>query len=356
MVFDVWSLASDDLPPVGVLSKDSHEPNRDIQEESTAGHSTGGKVRCLVLKFHEPGSAKFILSTTEAKYALYPIPLAAHHSPLTNSTFPFNSRLPCFNFVTMKIRIGTSGYSYDDWKGHFYPETLPKSQMLEYYAQRFDTVEINSTYYGIPRPSVCEKWAEKTPDGFEFMVKTHQEATHKRENYQEAMRDLNAAVQPLAEAQKLAGFLAQFPYSFKNTPENRDYLCKIRDLSGEHPLFVEFRNWTWTRAETFHFLKENNIGYVNVDGPRLRGLLPPQQIVTSKAGYIRFHGRNAKDWWEGTNVSRYDYLYSKEELDGWKDRISNIYKISQGLYIYFNNHPHAKAVVNAFMVREMLED
>lgn len=255
----------------------------------------------------------------------------------------------------MKLRIGTSGYSYDDWKGHFYPEKIAKDKMLEYYARRFDTVEINTTFYGIPKPSVCEKWAEKTPQGFEFIVKTHQETTHKRQNYGGAMRDLIEAVQPLADAKKFSGFLAQFPYSFKNTPQNREYLLKTKELCGAHPIFVEMRNWTWNQAETILFLKENEIGYVNVDEPRLRGLLPPQQNVTSQMAYIRFHGRNARDWWEGTNTTRYDYLYSKGELEEWKERIGNILQISHTLYILFNNHPHAKAVVNAFMIRKMME-
>lgn len=254
-----------------------------------------------------------------------------------------------------KVRVGTSGYSYDDWKGHFYPEKIAKTQMLDYYAQHFDTVEINSTYYGIPKPSVCEKWAEKTPQDFEFIIKTNRETTHERQNNEEAMRDLNEAVQPLIDASKFSGFLAQFPYSFKNTPQNREYLLKTKDLIGTNPIFVELRNWTWNRMDTMSFLKENDIGYVNVDEPRLRGLLPPQHNVTSKMAYIRFHGRNAKDWWKGTNVTRYDYLYTKGELEEWKARITNILQISHTLYILFNNHPHAKAVVNAMMIREMME-
>jgi uncharacterized protein YecE (DUF72 family) len=263
-----------------------------------------------------------------------------------------------FYFIVMsetKVRVGTSGYSYDDWKGHFYPENIAKTQMLDYYAQHFDTVEINSTYYGIPKPSVCEKWAEKTQQDFQFIIKTNRETTHERQNYVEAMRDLREAVEPLINAKKFSGFLAQFPYSFKNTPQNREYLLKTKDLIGTNPLFVELRNWTWNQLETMSFLKENEIGYVNVDEPRLRGLLPPQHNVTSKMAYIRFHGRNARDWWQGTNVTRYDYLYTKGELEEWKARITNILQISHTLYILFNNHPHAKAVVNAMMIREMME-
>jgi uncharacterized protein YecE (DUF72 family) len=157
--------------------------------------------------------------------------------------------------------------------------------------------------------------AEMTPDGFEFIVKANQETTHKRIENETAMIQLKESVQPLVEANKFFGFLAQFPYSFKNTPQNREYLQKTKELAGEYPLFVEFRNWTWNQQTVIDFLKENKIGYVNVDQPKLCGLIPPQDFLTAQQGYLRFHGRNERDWWEGTNVTRYNYLYSKEELN-----------------------------------------
>lgn len=254
-----------------------------------------------------------------------------------------------------KFKIGTSGYSYQDWKGSFYPEKLPKGNMLDYYAQYFDTVEINSTYYKIPHPAVFFHMAEKTLDNFEFIVKTNRETTHKRMNNEAAMTQLKESVQPLIEANKFSGFLAQFPYSFKNTPQNREYLQKTKDYTGEYPLFVEFRNWTWNQPQVVDFLTENDIGYVNVDQPQLRGLIPPQDFLTSNQGYLRFHGRNEKDWWEGTNVTRYDYLYSRDELNEWMLRIAHLLKRSFKSYIFFNNHPQGKAVKNAMMLKEMLE-
>jgi len=255
----------------------------------------------------------------------------------------------------MIYKIGTSGYSYEDWRGVFYPPDLPGNQMLEYYAQHFNTVEINSTYYAIPNPAVFFHLGRKTPDNFEFIVKTHQETTHVRQNNEQAMADIIKAIKPLDEMGKFCGFLAQFPYSFKNTPENRDYLMKTRELAGIYPLFVEFRNWTWNRAEIFEFLRENGIGYVNVDQPRLRGLLPPREIVTIDLGYVRFHGRNKKEWWEGTNETRYNYLYSRDELSEWMIRIAHILKKTYKTYIFFNNHPQGRAVQNARMLKEMLE-
>ncbi len=253
-----------------------------------------------------------------------------------------------------KVVIGTSGYSYEDWRGVFYPENLPKGKMLDYYAKHFSAVEVNSTYYKIPHPAVFAQMEQKTPSDFEFIVKVHQETTHIRRNNEEAMKKLLEAVQPLLEAGKLSGFLAQFPYSFKNTPGSRDYLLSVRYHAGDIPLFVEFRNWTWDRPEIANFLSENQLYYVNVDQPGLRGLLRPQEWVTGRLGYVRFHGRNSRNWWEGDNTTRYDYLYSKAELDEWLIRISRIMKKTFKTYIFFNNHPQGKAVQNAFLLREML--
>ncbi|RMG60852.1 MAG: DUF72 domain-containing protein [Calditrichaeota bacterium] len=254
-----------------------------------------------------------------------------------------------------EYRVGTSGFSYQDWRGVFYPEDLPTGKMLDYYAQYFNTVEVNSTYYRIPNRAVFYHLSRKTPPDFDFMVKTHQETTHQRQNPEQAMQALIEAVQPLVEAGKFSGFLAQFPYSFKNTPENRDYLKQTRELAGDYPLFVEFRNWTWNRQEVFQFLRENNLGYVNVDQPRLRGLLPPQSVLTTDAGYVRFHGRNKQEWWQGTNETRYNYLYTEEELKEWLGRIATLLKQSKRTHIFFNNHPQGKAVKNALQLKALLE-
>ena len=170
------------------------------------------------------------------------------------------------------------------------------------------------------------------------------------------MKAISEAVTPLMEANKFSGFLAQFPYSFKNTPQNRDYLLRTREYAGDLPLFVEFRNLTWDQPETYSLLQQNDINYVNVDEPKLRGLLSPQKIATGKFGYIRFHGRNSRDWWNGTNLTRYNYLYSKTELDEWIILISQILAGTQKSYIFFNNHPQGKAVQNARDLMALIED
>jgi uncharacterized protein YecE (DUF72 family) len=228
--------------------------------------------------------------------------------------------------------------------------------MLDFYAGHFKCVEINSTYYGIPNASVFYHMSQKTPLDFEFVVKFNQETTHGRSRDLKPITQLMESCQPLEESRKLSGFLAQFPYSFKNTQQNREYLIWLREACKDHPVFLEFRNWTWNRPELPDFLKQHRLCYVNVDEPPLRGLLKPQDIVTGDTAYIRFHGRNTTDWWNGTNQTRYNYLYDLSELEEWMIGLSRILKKAYKTYIFFNNHPQGKAIQNAKMMTELVSD
>lgn len=258
--------------------------------------------------------------------------------------------------LQIDIKIGTSGYSYDDWRNHFYPAEIHSSQMLPFYCQYFKTVEVNSSYYKIPGAHVFERMVKKTPPDFEFIVKTHQETTHRRQENEQALRQLLEALQPMIQSGKFKGLLAQFPYSFKNNEASRRYLYKTKKYLGDVPLFVEFRNFTWIDDQLPAFLRENNIGYVNVDQPNLKGLLPKQDIVTSDTAYIRFHGRNEKDWWDGKGSARYDYEYREEELREWLTHISRILKKTYKTYIFFNNHPNGQAIRNARQMMKILDE
>jgi len=254
-----------------------------------------------------------------------------------------------------KIYIGTSGYHYDDWREVFYPPGLPSNKMLEFYAQHFGTVEINATYYTIPSVQTFIKLAERTPDNFHFIIKVNQETTHRRKENESALQKLSESVKPLVDAGKFYGYLAQFPYSFKNNEFNRKYLVDTKKVLKSFVLFTEFRNFTWNKPQIAPFLENNDIGYVNVDEPNLKGLLPKQDIVTNKLGYIRFHGRNEASWWEGEGSERYDYEYPEEELNEWLTNVSNILRKTFKSYIFFNNHPTGKAVKNATQMIEILK-
>jgi uncharacterized protein YecE (DUF72 family) len=253
------------------------------------------------------------------------------------------------------IFIGTSGYHYDDWREVFYPSGLPANKMLEFYTQHFEVVEINATYYTIPHYKTFEKLAERTPTDFQFIVKVNQETTHRRKENESSLHKLSESVKPLIDAGKFNGYLAQFPYSFKNNEFNRKYLIDTKKLLKTAQLFAEFRNFTWNKPQIAPFLESNDIGYVNVDEPPLQGLLPKQEIVTNKIGYLRFHGRNEDKWWDGKGSERYDYEYPEEQLNEWLTNISNILRKTFKTYVFFNNHPTGKAVKNAKQMIEILK-
>jgi uncharacterized protein YecE (DUF72 family) len=253
------------------------------------------------------------------------------------------------------VRVGTSGYSFDDWRGTFYPEKIEKTKMLDYYVGHFDTVEINSTYYGIPHPRVFEAMAKKTPEGFDFMVKAHQSLTHKRDQLEQETPKYLEAIKPLIESGKFRGVLAQFPWSFPCVPIHLDHLRKCRESLGDLSLFIEFRHSSWIRQSTFDLLRSLEIGYVSVDEPQLDKMIEPLAVATTAVGYVRFHGRNSKDWYSGSGSERYNYSYSMDELTEWVEKIRRLQKDTEVIYLFFNNCHLGQAVFNAKQIMEILD-
>jgi uncharacterized protein YecE (DUF72 family) len=246
----------------------------------------------------------------------------------------------------MEIKIGTSGYSFDDWKGTFYPGDIKKGKMFDYYVKHFKTVEINSTYYRIPHPAIMSNIEKKSPDNYEFIVKTPDTVTHKRNRLHENINDFFECLKPMNEKNKLKGLLAQFPFSFKFNQNNLEYIKKCRELFLNYKLFVEFRHDSWVNRTMYDTFRENDIGYVAVDEPQLRGLLKPELFNTTDTAYIRLHGRNAEKWWNGGPL-RYDYDYSPDELQEWKEKIEKLHDKAQKVFIFFNNCHLGQAVKNA---------
>lgn len=197
-----------------------------------------------------------------------------------------------------KIVLGTSGWSFKDWVGPFYPPGIERADMLDYYVHEFPAVEVNSTYYRIPHWRTFEAIEKKTPPGFEFVVKTHHDITHLQSRDPQLYRDFERSIRPLREAGKLTGILAQFPYGFRRTPEHQEFLRALPELlGGDAPLFVEFRHRSWVDDDVFAELERERLGYVSVDEPDLPGLVPPIARRTGAIGYVRFHGRNKEKWW-----------------------------------------------------------
>ncbi len=256
-----------------------------------------------------------------------------------------------------EILVGTCGYSYDDWRGAFYPPRLAKESMLAYYAQEFSFTEVNSTFYHVPSVRVMEALVRKTPEGFVFAVKAHQSLTHTREGeYTGHAGAFRAVLRPLEESGKLGVVLFQFPFSFRNTPENRNYLARLRDLFPDVPAAVEFRHAGWVREATFKLLRSLGLAYVCVDEPPLKGLVGPVAVRTAEFAYVRFHGRNSAKWWRhGEAWERYDYLYSREELAEWLPRLASLSEGAKRTFVAFNNHPRGQAVQNARMLVELLQ-
>ena len=256
-----------------------------------------------------------------------------------------------------EIIIGTSGYYYDDWKGNFYPDNLQKKDYLTYYSDHFNAIELNFTYYRLPDEHQIKKMIGKSCNSLRFVVKAYRGLTHELSNnsIDTILPRFMDGIAPLIEEKLLGAVLLQFPQGFHYTAPNRFYLKNLIVASKPLPLCVEFRNKEWLRDSVYSGLRELDAGFVCVDEPDLSGLIPPMVLSTSELGYVRFHGRNKKNWYGTDSTSRYDYLYSEEELKEWLPRISEISSQTGKLFIFFNNHAKSQAVTNARMLMNLLK-
>jgi len=258
------------------------------------------------------------------------------------------------------IHVGTCGFSYRDWVGPFYPPGIKAQAMLPYYAERFSAVEIDATYYAIPKPALFESMSERSPEGFRFCVKAPGSVTHVPSDASPDPADMSAffeCLEPVRRSGKLGAVLAQFPGSFR---PNRDALGRLELLRREWPgirLVAEFRHRDWQKDSVLRIVRALDIGWCNVDEPRLDSLMRPESQATSTTGYIRFHGRNASKWWkqERTSAERYDYLYSADELVEWLPRIAEVADNTDETYVFFNNHRNGQAATNAYQMAELLD-
>jgi len=240
--------------------------------------------------------------------------------------------------------------------GNFYPLGMPKRELLNYYAREFDTCEVNSTFYALPKPSGLKAMVEKTGDGFLFSIKANQEMTHQREDNTSVFQAFCQVLEPVISAGKLGCILAQFPYSFKFNRRNWDYLGLLKEQLGELPVAIEFRNAQWLRSEVFDWLRYLDLGFCCVDEPQLPNLLPPLAEATSKVGYIRLHGRNSDKWWQHEQAyERYDYSYTPQELSEWLPKIRKLDSIAEKTFIFANNHWRGQAVSTIRQLRLMLD-
>jgi uncharacterized protein YecE (DUF72 family) len=264
------------------------------------------------------------------------------------------------------IHLGTSGYSYKDWEGVFYPPEVPSHGRLTYYASQFDAVELNFTYYGMPTADQLRGLADQTPEGFRFAVKAHQDITHHRRGDPALFAQFRAALVALQRVDKLGAVLLQFPNSFRATAgsypadterpkENVYYIEHCFKQLRELPLVVEFRSVDWVTQRTLKLLREWGVGFCNVDMPELPGLLPRTDIVTAPTAYVRFHGRNAAKWWKHDEAwERYDYTYQESELAEWVPHLREMNEQAEDVYVFANNHWQGQSIAAVHQLTMLL--
>ena len=277
-----------------------------------------------------------------------------------------------------RIRIGTSGWHYPSgagtWNGVFYPPTGRRHRdagfdELTWYSERFDTVEVNSTFYGVPRPSVTESWVRRTPPGFEFSLKLYQKFTHPRlfaaatgnADTSVGRADVDAfreAIDPLHRAGRLGALLAQFPASFKQEAATEDHLAWLIEALPDCAVAVELRHRSWSDdvASTLRLLNGLGAAWVQIDEPKFRFSIAQNFLPNLESFYYMWlHGRNAKQWWRHERAEdRYNYHYSAAELRPFARTAEAASRIVQRLYLYTNNHFGAKSVANAALLAHQL--
>lgn len=278
------------------------------------------------------------------------------------------------------LLIGPAGWSYKDWEGVVYPSTLKKLHPVEYLAHYFDTIEINSSFYGHIKPEVGLLWARKARvinKRFQFTAKLNKAFTHSPlavtqptsastiRPFSDDERLAKQGFDSLAGRDMLGAVLAQFPVSFRNTNENRDYLESLLGRFTDYPMVVEVRHSSWNNEGTLRYFAKKKVSFCNIDLPQLGRSMPPTEHVTAPIAYVRLHGRNYADWFaerdpDGDESSptarrdaRYNYLYSEPELREWKHHIDRISARSRVTFVITNNHFQGKAAVNALQMKHL---
>ncbi len=259
------------------------------------------------------------------------------------------------------IRFGPAGWSYDDWNGIVYPAHRPHGfHEAEYLANFFDTIEINTTFYHPPRAEVARNWVHRVQHNpnFRFTAKLWQRFTHERTSSWQDIRIFKEGIGPLHDSGLLGALLMQFPWSFKNNKENREYIGGLVMQFMEFPLVLEVRHESWNTPEVYQLLHGLDVGFCNIDQPVIGSSIRPSERSTSPIGYVRLHGRNYEHWFTSSEhpEERYDYLYSTGELEVWAERIRHVAEAAEATYVVTNNHFRGKAVANALQLISMVRN
>jgi uncharacterized protein YecE (DUF72 family) len=246
----------------------------------------------------------------------------------------------------MDVWIGTSGFSYQDWVGDFYPTGTRPEAMLGYYCRHFPLVELNYTFYRPPTRGALEKLAHRTPPGFQFLVKLPRTISHEQKPLD--LPGFRFACDGLLERGQLAGVLAQFPQAMHCTRPACDWVSTLGKELSHLRLAVEFRHRSWARPGLPAWLAEQGLDLVAVDAPRIDALFPSGWMQSGSTAYVRLHSRNTDNWYR-SGEERYDYDYGDAELGDWVEEAAQ--RARQGgterAMFLFNNCARSQAAVNA---------
>ena len=235
-----------------------------------------------------------------------------------------------------KYFIGTSGWQYDHWRNVFYPEGVGKKRWLSYYAERFNTVEVNSTFYNPIKPKTFSKWYSETPYNFKFTIKGYRVITHfkKLHNVEDDIKAFYERAAPMQH--KLGCVLWQLPSNLHKNLELLEQFCKNLDKRKNN--IIEFRHGSWFTDDVLSLLQKYKVGYCIVSSPELPEII----TATSSILYMRFHGMN--EW--------YSDRYGKEKLEYYASKIQET--DAKKVYCYFNNDEKGYAVQDAQTLKELL--
>lgn len=255
------------------------------------------------------------------------------------------------------VHLGCSGYHYQDWVGHFYPEGTRPSQYLAHYFRSFHALEVNQTFYRPPTLKSMSDLSRKAPATARIAVKLPGLFTHQRSGTTSDAEAFREAIKPLQQSGQLGCVLAQFPFQFKPSQETGDDIRRIVDWFGSLKLAVEIRNAAWQREGFYTYLKQAGVALCSVDAPELAGLPVRGTPATADFAYVRLHGRNAEKWWNHERPEqRYTYLYSNAELSEWRTRLVEMATQTTEVYVFFNNHFEGRAPSNALTLRGLLDE
>jgi uncharacterized protein YecE (DUF72 family) len=268
--------------------------------------------------------------------------------------------------MTATVRLGTCSWADEGLLKAWYPRGVSTAEKrLRYYAERYDTVEVDSPFYALPDPEVTARWVHRTPDPFTFHVKASAAMTwHDGEPSDRAFADFRGSIEPLELSGKLKGVLLQYHPRFVKSAAAKEELARARDRLEPLVPLVEFRHASWMepaeRPDTLDFLERHGLAYVSVDAPptRASNVMPRVAAATHPLAYVRFHGRNVQTWniRGGSAADRFDWMYSKQELTEWVALAQRLAEEADEVYALFNNNRDDFAPRSAVLFRGLLDE